>query len=75
VPNEAVEEQDPELRRTLLDDEFWEQQREEGRKVLAEANGWDTAKVEEKIRANLQKPTSSERRLYPDLQRSAQAVD
>jgi SPP1 gp7 family putative phage head morphogenesis protein len=75
VPNEAVEEQDPELRRQLLDDEFWEQQREEGRKVLAAANGWDTAKVEAKIRANLQKPTSSERRLYPDLKRSAQAVD
>jgi SPP1 gp7 family putative phage head morphogenesis protein len=75
VPNEAVEEQDPELRRQLLDDEFWEQQREEGRKVLAEANGWDLGQVEAKIRANLQKPTSSERRLYPDLKRSAQAVD
>ena len=74
VPNEAVEETDPELRRTLLDDDFWDQQREEARKALADANGWDAAKLEEKIRGSLQKPTSSERRLYPDLKRSAQAV-
>lgn len=74
VPNEAVEEEDPELRRTLLDEDFWEQQREEGRNVLAKANGWDLSQVEAKVNANLQKPTSSERRLYPDLKRSAQAV-
>jgi hypothetical protein len=73
VPNEAVEEQDPELRRQLLDDEFWEQQREEGRKVLAEANGWDLGQVEAKIRANLQKPTSSERRKPPAKPRSSRA--
>ena len=74
VPNEAVEEQDPELRAVLSDQAFWEQHQKEAAETLQKSLGWDVSQVEAKIRQNLTKPTASERRLYPDIKRSAQPV-
>ncbi len=74
VPNEAVEEEDPELRAVLSDQAFWEQHQKETAETLQKSLGWDVSQVEAKIRQNLTKPTASERRLYPDIKRSAQPV-
>jgi len=74
VPNEAVEETDPERRAVLSDEAFWTDHRKQAGEALQKANNWDVSKLETRIRQSLSKPTATERRLYPDLKKSAQPV-
>ncbi len=74
VPNEAVEEADPERRARLSDEAFWADHRRQVEEALQAAQGWDVSQLEARIRQSLSKPTASERRLYPDIKRSAQPV-
>lgn len=75
VPNEAIDEEDPELRSQLLDQAFWDDQRAAMEKELAKANGWDASQLEARVKASITNPTASEKRIYPDIKTSTQPVD
>jgi SPP1 gp7 family putative phage head morphogenesis protein len=66
VINEAVEETDPELRRELLDSEYWSKSQETARKELQQEKGWDDDRLQAELNKALRKVTPSERHRQPD---------
>lgn len=70
VTNEAVESGNPDL----LESPYWARSQDAMRKELAAANGWDLTRVQAEILKARQKPTPSERRRFPAMERSAEPV-
>jgi SPP1 gp7 family putative phage head morphogenesis protein len=67
VSDLAVEEADPELRRELLRQDFWDKEREQVWQKLADTKGWPFEKASKVLEDHLKKPSASEKRLYPDI--------
>jgi SPP1 gp7 family putative phage head morphogenesis protein len=65
VPNEAVEETDPEQQDVLLDSERWRAEHERGVEAYAKGKGISKEKAREELSRALRTPTASEKRLYP----------
>lgn len=67
VSSEAVEETDPELRRTLLREDFWEKEQKKVWEEFAAAKKWPFEKASKTLEEAVLKPSPSERRLYPGI--------
>lgn len=67
VSDLAVEESDPELRRELLRQDFWDKEREQVWQKFADANNWPFEKASKILEEHLKKPSASEKRLYPGI--------
>ena len=65
VPNEAVEETDPEVRAVLLDSERWREEHERGVEAYAKAKGLSMQEAQAELARALRTPTASEKRLFP----------
>jgi SPP1 gp7 family putative phage head morphogenesis protein len=65
VPNEAVEESDPETQDVLLDSKRWRDEHERGVEAYAKAREISIEKARAELARALRTPTASERRLYP----------
>jgi SPP1 gp7 family putative phage head morphogenesis protein len=65
-----VQEQDPVIRDTLLDGDFWRGEHESGVKALAKAEGISEERARGLLQRALTAPTASERYLFPDRTRS-----
>ena len=65
VPNEAVEETDPELQDTLLDSERWREEHERGVAAYAKGRGVTMEQARAELARALRTPTASERRMFP----------
>jgi SPP1 gp7 family putative phage head morphogenesis protein len=74
VSDLAVEETDPDLRRELLREDFWEQERNNVWKKFAEAKEWPFDKASKILEDHLKKPSASEKRLYPDIKEAPRPV-
>lgn len=74
VADSAVEEKDPELRRELLRQDFWDKQREDVWKEFASSKQWPFDKASKLLKDNVLKPSASERRLYPDIKKAPDFV-
>jgi SPP1 gp7 family putative phage head morphogenesis protein len=70
VPNEAVEESDPETQDVLLDSKRWRAEHERGVEAYAKAREISIEKARAELARALRTPTASERRLYPKGQPS-----
>jgi SPP1 gp7 family putative phage head morphogenesis protein len=70
VPANEVLEEDPVIRDTLLDGEFWREAQSEGVRALAKAEGISEEKARQLLQRALTTPTASERYLFPDRKRS-----
>jgi SPP1 gp7 family putative phage head morphogenesis protein len=70
VPASEVLEEDPVIRDTLLDGEFWREAQSEGVRALAKAEGISEEKARGLLQRALTTPTASERYLFPDRKRS-----
>lgn len=70
VPNEAVEEPDPAIRDTLLDNEFWRGEYDDVLKTYAQGKGITVEKAQQQLNAALRVPTGTEKYLRPDATRS-----
>lgn len=70
LPADAVQEEDPVIRDTLLDGDFWRGEHEAGVKALAKAEGISEVRARGLLQRALTAPTASERYLFPDRQRS-----
>ena len=67
-----VQEEDPVIRDTLLDGDFWRGEHEAGVKALAKAEGISEERAKGLLQRALTAPTASERYLFPDRTRSVQ---
>jgi SPP1 gp7 family putative phage head morphogenesis protein len=67
-----VQEDDPVIRDTLLDGDFWRGEHEAGVKALAKAEGISEERARGLLQRALTAPTASERYLFPDRTRSVQ---
>jgi SPP1 gp7 family putative phage head morphogenesis protein len=67
-----VQEEDPVIRDTLLDGEYWRAAQDRGVKALAKHEGISEDKARELLQRALNAPTASERYLFPDRTRSVQ---
>ena len=67
-----VQEQDPVIRDTLLDGDFWRGEHEAGVKALAKAEGISEERARGLLQRALTAPTANERYLFPDRTRSVQ---
>jgi SPP1 gp7 family putative phage head morphogenesis protein len=74
VSDLAVEETDPELRRELLREDFWEQERNNVWQKFADANNWPFKKASKILEDHLKKPSASEKRLYPNIKVAPQPI-
>jgi len=74
VSSEAVEENDPELRRELLREDFWEKEREKVWQEFGDSKGWPFEKASKKLEEAVLKPSPSERRQYPGITRAPEPV-
>ena len=63
VPNEAVDESDPELQDVLLDSERWRAEHERGVEAYAKAKDISMEKARQELDRALRTPTAAERRL------------
>jgi SPP1 gp7 family putative phage head morphogenesis protein len=75
VSSEAVEEQDPALRATLLREDYWERSRKAVAEEFAAAKGgadkgWPFARASQVLEEAVRKPSPSERRQYPGIERA-----
>jgi SPP1 gp7 family putative phage head morphogenesis protein len=70
VSSEAVEEQDPTLRAALLREAYWERAREDAAREFAAGKGWPFARASQVLEEAVRKPSPSERRQYPDIERA-----
>jgi SPP1 gp7 family putative phage head morphogenesis protein len=66
LPADEVQEEDPVIRDTLLDGEFWREQHDYGVRTLAKAEGISEKKARTLLQLAITTPTPSERHLYPD---------
>ena len=74
VSTEAIKEKDPELRRTLLREDFWEEEREKVWKEFGDSKGWPFEKASKKLEEAVLKPSPSERRQYPGITKAPEPV-
>jgi SPP1 gp7 family putative phage head morphogenesis protein len=74
VSDLAVEETDPELRRELLREDFWEKERNNVWKKFADTKEWPFEKASKVLEDHLKKPSASEKRLYPDIKEAPKPV-
>ena len=74
VSTEAVEEQDPTLRAALLRESYWQKAREDAAREFAAGKGWPFARASQVLEEAVRKPSPSERRQYPDLERAPEPV-
>ena len=72
VSADDVQEEDPVIRDTLLDGDFWRGEHEAGVKALAKAEGISEERARGLLQRALTAPTASERYLFPDRTRSVQ---
>ena len=70
IPADEVQEQDPVIRDTLLDGEYWREAQDRGVKALAKAEGISEDKARGLLSQALRAPTASERYLFPDRKSS-----
>ena len=70
VATEAVEEPDPTLRAALLREAYWERAREDATREFAAGKGWPFARASQVLEEAVRKPSPSERRQYPDIERA-----
>ncbi len=74
VSSEAVEEKDPTLRATLLREAYWERSRAAVLEEFRAAKGWPFARASQVLEQALRKPSPSERRQYPGIERAPEPV-
>ena len=74
VATEAVEEPDPTLRATLLREAYWERSRAAVLEEFAASKGWPFAKASQVLEQAVRKPSPSERRQYPGIERAPEPV-
>jgi SPP1 gp7 family putative phage head morphogenesis protein len=74
VATEAVEEPDPTLRATLLREAYWERSRAAVLEEFAAAKGWPFARASQVLEQAVRKPSPSERRQYPGIERAPEPV-
>jgi SPP1 gp7 family putative phage head morphogenesis protein len=74
VSTEAVEEQDPTLRAALLRESYWQKAREDAAREFAAGKGWPFARASQVLEEAVRKPSPSERRQYPDIERAPEPV-
>lgn len=74
VSDLAVEETDPDLRRELLREDFWEEDRKKVWQKFADTNNWPFEKASKVLEDHLKKPSASEKRLYPDIKEAPRPV-
>lgn len=67
VPQEAVEEKDPQLRAELTDQAFWEDNQRKAWEYYAKSKGKTVDEVTGELQAYQRRPTASEKRRYPDV--------
>jgi hypothetical protein len=67
-----MQQEDPVIRDTFLDGEFWRGEHEAGVKALAKHEGISEDKARALLQKALNAPTASERYLFPDRTRSVQ---
>jgi SPP1 gp7 family putative phage head morphogenesis protein len=72
IPADEVLEEDPVIRDTLLDGEYWREAQDRGVKALAKAEGISEDRARQVLAQALRAPTASERYLFPDRKRSVQ---
>ena len=70
VATEAVEEPDPTLRAALLREAYWQTAREDATREFAAGKGWPFARASQVLEEAVRKPSPSERRQYPDIERA-----
>jgi SPP1 gp7 family putative phage head morphogenesis protein len=66
LPASEVQEEDPVIRDTLLDGEFWREAHDRGIKALAKREGISEKKARSLLQQAISSPTPSERHLFPD---------
>jgi SPP1 gp7 family putative phage head morphogenesis protein len=66
LPADEVQEEDPVIRDTLLDGEFWRAAHDRGIKVLAKREGISEKKARSLLQLAISSPTPSELHLFPD---------
>jgi SPP1 gp7 family putative phage head morphogenesis protein len=66
LPADEVQEEDPVIRDTLLDGDFWREEQDAGVKALAKAEGISEERARQVLAQALRAPTASERYLFPD---------
>jgi hypothetical protein len=74
VATEAVEEPDPTLRASLLREAYWERAREQITASFAEGKGWPLERASKVLEAAVLKPSPSEKRQYPGIERAPEPV-
>jgi hypothetical protein len=74
VATEAIEEKDPELRATLLREGFWQREREGIAAEFGEAKKWPPERAGKVLEDAVLKPSPSERRQYPGIERAPEPV-
>ncbi len=65
VPDEAVQETDPELQDVLLDSERWRDEHNRGVEAFAKAKGLTMEQAQTELARALRTPTAAERRMFP----------
>ncbi len=65
VPDEAVQETDPELQDTLLDSERWRDEHNRGVEAFARAKGLTMEQAQTELARALRTPTAAEKRMFP----------
>ena len=66
LPASEVQEEDPVIRDTFLDGEFWREEHDAGVKVLAKREGISKKKARSLLQLAISSPTPSELHLFPD---------
>jgi SPP1 gp7 family putative phage head morphogenesis protein len=74
VSADAVEEKDPELRRQLLRQDFWDNARDNMIEEFAAERKWPFVKASKVLGQAILKPSPSERRQYPGMERAPEPV-
>lgn len=74
VSTDAVEEKDPELRKRLLREDYWERARDEMITEFAAERKWPWVKASKALGEAIKKPSPSERRQYPGMTRAPEPI-
>ena len=74
VATEAVEEPDPVLRAALLRESYWQRSRDQVMREFADGKKWPLKKASQVLEEAVRKPSPSERRQYPGIERAPEPV-
>lgn len=74
VSTDAVEETDPNLRKRLLREDYWERARDEMITEFAAERKWPWVKASKVLKEAIKKPSPSERRQYPGMTRAPEPI-